>query len=94
MPKTLKTRSGRTIILPTPEEDVAITAAAHSDPDNPPLAEADFAGMKRGPGRPAGSGTKTQVTLRIDSDVLEAFKAGGAGWQTRINEALREAIEH
>lgn len=32
---------------------------------------------------------KKQVTLRIDEDVLEWFKAGGSGYQTRINELLR-----
>jgi uncharacterized protein (DUF4415 family) len=40
------------------------------------------------PGRPRGS-TKEQVSLRIDRDVLERFRATGPGWQTRINEALR-----
>jgi len=32
---------------------------------------------------------KRQVTLRIDADVLEWFKAQGPGYQTRINELLR-----
>jgi uncharacterized protein (DUF4415 family) len=32
---------------------------------------------------------KQQVTLRIDADVLEWFKARGPGYQTRINELLR-----
>lgn len=41
-------------------------------------------------GRPAGS-DKTLVSLRIDNDVLERFRATGAGWQTRINQALRDA---
>jgi uncharacterized protein (DUF4415 family) len=36
-------------------------------------------------------GVKQQVTLRIDQDVLEHFQEGGAGWQDRINEALRKA---
>ena len=43
------------------------------------------------PGRPKLAAPKRQVTLRIDSDVLERFRAGGPGWQTRINEALRKA---
>jgi hypothetical protein len=30
-------------ILPTPEEDAAITAAALADPDNPPLTDAELA---------------------------------------------------
>ena len=45
-------------------------------------------------GRPAGSvkpDAKVQVSLRIDPDVLAAFKAGGAGWQSRMNAALRAA---
>jgi uncharacterized protein (DUF4415 family) len=32
------------------------------------------------------------VTLRLDHDVVERFKATGAGWQTRINAALRKSI--
>ena len=42
-------------------------------------------------GRPPGA-TKTQVALRIDNEVLAAFRAGGPGWQSRMNEALRKAI--
>lgn len=34
---------------------------------------------------------REQVSLRIDSDVLEHFQADGPGWQDRINEALRAA---
>jgi len=49
--------------------------------------------FKRTPGRPKGSTTsnKTLVSLRLDNDVLEKFKAKGSGWQSRINEALRKA---
>ena len=36
-------------------------------------------------------GVKELVSLRIDQDVLEYFQEGGAGWQDRINEALRKA---
>ena len=36
-------------------------------------------------------GAKEQVSLRIDKDVLEHFQADGAGWQERINAALRKA---
>ena|ERR1700677_4599929 len=45
--------------------------------------------LKRG--RPKSVSPKQQVTLRLDRDVLESFRAGGAGWQSRINEALRQA---
>lgn len=44
-------------------------------------------------GRPVGS-TKSEakqaVTVRYSPDVLAAFRATGAGWQTRMNDALRE----
>jgi len=43
-------------------------------------------------GRPKGSGTKEMVTLRLDKDVLERFRAGGPGWQTRVNDVLRMAV--
>ena len=35
--------------------------------------------------------TKKLVSLRIDPDVLDKFKAGGVGWQSRMNDALRKA---
>lgn len=47
--------------------------------------------VKRRRGRPAGS-DKEQITIRLDKDVLDKFRAAGPGWQTRINEALRRAI--
>ena len=49
-----------------------------------------FAKARKGRG-PQKSPTKVPVTIRIDRDVLERFKAGGEGWQSRINEALRRA---
>jgi len=45
----------------------------------------------RGQRGPQKSPTKQQVTLRLDKDVVERFRATGAGWQSRINEALRKA---
>ena len=32
------------------------------------------------------------MTMRVDADILMAIKASGAGWQTRVNEILREAV--
>jgi uncharacterized protein (DUF4415 family) len=43
-------------------------------------------------GRPTGH-TKASQTVRFDLDVLEAFKATGKGWQTRMNNALREWLK-
>jgi uncharacterized protein (DUF4415 family) len=36
--------------------------------------------------------TKQLVSLRLDRSVVDAFKAEGPGWQSRINEALKRAI--
>lgn len=46
-------------------------------------------------GRPVGSTqavTKKEVKLRLDADVVEALRASGAGWQTRINDTLRASL--
>ncbi len=81
-------------ILPTPAEDAAITAAAMADPDARPFTDAEWEEVKPlvRRGRPLGSGSKTQVTLRLDVEVLEKFRASGDGWQTRINEALKSWV--
>lgn len=82
-------------ILPTPADDAAIAAAALADPDAAPFTDAEWEKVKPlvRRGRPLGSGTKTQVTLRLDVDVLQKFKASGDGWQTRINEALKSWVQ-
>ena len=72
----------------TDEEDAEITAAAESDPDNPP---ADAVILRRG--RPPLEVTKLAIKLRVDRDVVDAFKRQGAGWQTRMNDALRKAAK-
>lgn len=46
---------------------------------------------RRKRGRPSSLAPKQQVTLRLDADVIESFRAEGAGWQSRINDALRKA---
>jgi uncharacterized protein (DUF4415 family) len=47
--------------------------------------------LRRERSRPKAAIIKQQVTLRIDQDVLEKFRATGPGWQSRINKALRKA---
>lgn len=54
---------------------------------------AGVAAYRKQRGRPAGSGTKEQVAIRIDNDVLAAFRAAGPGWQTRMNAALRDWLK-
>jgi uncharacterized protein (DUF4415 family) len=48
---------------------------------------------RRGERGPQRAPTKDQITLRLDRDVVQFFKATGRGWQTRINRALREAMK-
>lgn len=84
-------------ILPTPEEDAAITRAAMQDEDSTPYTDMEWSMVKpsRGRGRPLGSGTKVATSLRLDRDLVDAFKETGEGWQTRLNDALREwATDH
>jgi len=46
--------------------------------------------LKRGRGRPRKTTRKVNQTLRLDPDVLEAYRTEGNGWQARINEVLRQ----
>lgn len=41
-------------------------------------------------GRPKSLAPKQAVSLRLDPDLIDWFKRGGEGWQTRINDALRQ----
>ena len=63
-------------ILPTPAEDVAITAAALADPDAAPFTDAEWEQVKPQVrrGRPLGSGTNTQVTLRLGVEAVGQLK--------------------
>jgi len=44
-------------------------------------------------GRPPLETRKEPVSIRLSPDVLRHFRDGGAGWQTRIDEALRDWIK-
>lgn len=43
-------------------------------------------------GRPKLEQPKKQITLRLDQDVIDRLRAGGPGWQGRINEILKKAV--
>ena len=85
-------KAKRKIIYPTPEEDAAITAAALSDPDALPMTDEQLAQLRPLRGRPRGS-NKVHMSMRFDAEVIEAFKTTGAGWQTRINDVLRQYVK-
>lgn len=47
-------------------------------------------------GRPVGSlkvDKKVPTTIRFDADVLRALKASGRGWQSRVNQAMRDWLQ-
>jgi len=70
------------------------TSAQVKDPDNPAWTE-DMLGapvLKRGRG-PQSAPTKVLTSLRLDADILEFFKSKGAGYQSRINAALRAEVQ-
>lgn len=68
------------------------------DPDDAPELTQDWfdrAEIRHGdrvirPGRPPLPAPKRQVTIRLDAALLDQMRATGPGWQTRINEAVRE----
>jgi uncharacterized protein (DUF4415 family) len=65
------------------------------DPNNAEAVEAYWAKatVKRGRGRPAAEVKRPTLNMRVDAEVLEAFKATGPGWQTRINEVLKDWVK-
>ena len=82
------------------DEESQLPKAVWIDPDDAPELDDEFFEradeyqgdrlVKRG--RPAGSGNKISTTVRFDSDVIDAFRAG---WQTRMNDVLRDwLIKH
>ena len=81
------------------EQDAPIAHTATDGPYDPNNAAAVAAywqqsTLKRDRGRPVVPVKRPTLNMRIDPDVLNAFKATGPGWQTRINTALRDAVEH
>ena len=66
------------------------------DEDERPLTEKEMrtgvAAYHRSRGRPAGS-NKEQVAIRFDKDVLAGLRATGKGWQTRVNEVMRDWLK-
>ena len=78
--------------------DAPVAYDPASDPYDPndPQAVAAFwaaAQVRRGRGRPPVPVSRPTLNMRVDADVLAAFKATGPGWQTRINAVLRSAVE-
>jgi uncharacterized protein (DUF4415 family) len=85
-------------------DEAHVQAGIASDPDNPEWTAQDFrraepfakslpglAKSRRTRG-PQKQPTKVAVSLRLTREMVERFKADGAGWQTRMDEALKKAV--
>jgi uncharacterized protein (DUF4415 family) len=84
----------------------AAPASAVADEDNPTTRPKDWeravssqsltelrdklSARRRGPQKRP---TKVPTTIRFDPDVLQSLKSTGRGWQTRVNEAMREWLK-
>lgn len=77
----------------TPEEEAAIARGIAADPDTLAPTDEQFAQMKRRGGRARLAHPKEAVTVRYDADIIERFMASGDGWQTRMNNALRDWLK-
>lgn len=76
------------------------------DDDNPELTEADFARAEpfreifpeqharwKRAGRPRVARPKVHIGFRLEADVVERIRASGPGYNARVEQVLREAIE-
>lgn len=83
------------VVMPTSQEDKAITAAAKADPDAQPLTPKQLKAMvpmRALRGRPKSDKTKQLVSVRYSPEVLEYFKSTGEGWQSRMDSVLRNYV--
>lgn len=83
------------IVMPSTQEDKAITAAAKSDPDAQPLTPKQLKAMlpmRALRGRPKSESPKQLVSVRYSADVLAYFRSTGDGWQSRMDGVLRAYV--
>ena len=79
------------LIRPDAREDAQIARGIAMDPHAAPDMSIPHPGIFRRLGRPPKARPKVAVTLRLDQEVVERFKATGPGWQTRMNAALTKS---
>lgn len=82
--------------MKTPPADGYYAWDGKDENERPASAEEMFIAtdeLRKKRGRPLGSGTKEQVAIRFDVEVLDAFRAGGPGWQTKMNAALKDWLK-
>lgn len=73
---------------PTKAEEARINAGIAADADAFEASAEEFAKARRGRPPLAAAERKQRVTLYLDRNVVDHFKAGGRGWQTRANAVL------
>ena len=93
----------------TDAEEARIQQEIAADPDSAEATDEELSAMRpaaevlppdlyaalisRPRGRPKATETKVAVKLRLDRGAVDAFKATGPGWQTRMNETLVKAAK-
>ena len=83
--------STRKFQLPDASEEQAINTGIAQDADTMEISDAQFEQMRPVKlGRPFAQQTKERISIRLSADVLAAFRATGAGWQTRLDAALKD----
>jgi len=80
------------------EKEDSMQSDSTWDPDTAPDLTRDnwpdkFASAEVRRGRLMSRNPKVSTTIRLSRDVIDHFRADGRGWQTRINDALRDWIE-
>jgi uncharacterized protein (DUF4415 family) len=88
----VKSKSGRVFDLPSLEEETEIRTGIASDPDARELSDEAIKKL-RPMGRPKAAVTKQPVSIRLSPEVVAYFKATGKGWQTRLDEVLKEYVD-
>ncbi len=87
----ITTKSGRKLLLNTPEEEAQINAGIASDPDTYELSDEEFRQL-RPVGHPVNDTTKERINIRLSRNITAYFRSTGQDWQTRINEVLSEYV--
>jgi len=87
------------------EEEAKIQNQIANDPEAPEATDEELAqaksfaeafpdlheSIKRSRGRPPAEAPRRQISIRLEPDVIKKFKATGRGWQSRINDVLKNA---
>ncbi|HIJ83064.1 MAG: hypothetical protein HW380_575 [Magnetococcales bacterium] len=82
----------RSIYIPTSEEDAIIARGIAADLDTYEPTTEEIMAMRPVRGRPVSFDKKILLSVRYSPEVVDFFRSTGAGWQTRMDEALKEWV--